>query len=118
MAKVIVDQVSLIKLVNQNNDLSMHAIGRALVLIFKRQTEDERKANTTNTTNMRGFTGADARKGSITAKYYIKHKKLLDWQIAYWLEPNVNNIPRIAKYHKQLNEEARIKAQQQCLPLK
>lgn len=91
---------------NDNPSYVEAVIGRALVAIFNRQTETEKKVNTTNQHNMIGFTGVDALSGSITAKYYIKHKKLLQWQIDRWLKQNKNGVPRIAKYHKQLNEIA------------
>ena len=51
--------------------------------------------------NGNGFTGCDARSGSITAKYYLKYKTLQDWQLERWLEKN-----RICRYHRQLNEIA------------
>jgi hypothetical protein len=31
---------------------------------------------------------------------------LQNWQIEKWLKPNKNGIPRICKYHRQLNEAA------------
>jgi len=82
-------------------------IGRALVAIFKRQTKDEQAVNVTNCHNGIGFTGADAHSGCITAKYYIKHRTLLDWQVERWTKTNRNGVPRIAKYWKQLDQIAR-----------
>ena len=85
-------------------------VGRALVAIFKAgQTEDERADNTAAVFNGVGFSGADARSASITAKYYIKHGKLLDWQIEQWIKPAKNGYPRLCKYAKQLNEIAESK---------
>ena len=88
----------------------VHIIGRACLVLFNRQLDDEKQANTTVTTNFRGFTQADARQGSITAKYYIKHRVLLDWQVAQWLKADRRGTPRIAKYWKQLDEAAKEKA--------
>lgn len=95
-----------VELITRKDEVGMHAIGRALVHLFKRQTEAEQKVNTTAVHNARGFTPADARAGSITAKYYIKNKKLLDWQIAQWLEANDKGRLRLEKYFRQIAEEA------------
>lgn len=93
-----------------DDERRMHLIGRALIVLFNFQTEDERDVNDTRHHNGMGFRGADARSGSITAKYYIKHKRLLDWQIDMWMKPNKKGDMRIAKYHKQLNVAANKKA--------
>jgi hypothetical protein len=69
-----------IQLITRKDEVGMHAIGRALVHLFNRQTEDEKATSDTRHHNARGFTPADAKRGSITAKYYIKHRKLEDWQ--------------------------------------
>ena len=81
-------------------------IGRAVLALFKRQTEDERKDNTTRVHNRRGFKPQDAREGSITAKYFIKHGTLQDWQVRKWTKTNEMGEMRITKYWRQLNEEA------------
>jgi hypothetical protein len=85
-------------------------VGRACVALFRRQTEDEKVMNTAKHNNNRGFTQADARQGSITAKYFIKNGTLLEWQINQWLKTDVRGTPRIVKYWKQLAEEAAKKA--------
>lgn len=103
----------LTELTDREDDIGMHAIGRALVHLLKRQTEAEAKLNTTSVHNERGFTPADARQGSICAKYYIKHGKLEDWQVKKWRERNAKGISRIAKYWAQLNEEAQKKEMRQ-----
>ncbi len=95
---------------NPNQDYVIRVIGRALVVLLKNQTADEQTMNTTNVDNGIGFTGADAKGGSITAKYFIKHKTLLDWQVDRWLKPASNGFARLAKYHKQLNEAAKAKS--------
>ena len=81
-------------------------VGRALVHLFNRQTQDEKATDDVRHHNMIGFTPADAKSGSISAKTFIKRKTLLDWQVERWVKPNVRGIPRIAKYHAQLNQEA------------
>ena len=85
-------------------------VGRACVALFRRQTEDEKAINAAVENNNRGFTQADARQGSITAKYFIKNGVLLDWQVNQWLRKDVRGTPRIVKYWKQLAEEAAKKA--------
>lgn len=99
-----------LRLINRGDEVAMHAIGRALVHLFRRQTTDEQEVNGTRYTNGRGFTAGDARKGSITAKYYLKNKCLLDWQIAMWLERDARGVQRIGKYYRQIAEEAARKA--------
>lgn len=81
-------------------------IGHALVAIFKNQEQEERAANTTRLKNGIGFSANDARIGSLSAKYFLKHGTLLDWQLKPWLKQNIDCQPRICKYAKQLNEIA------------
>ena len=97
-------------LIERKDEVGMHAIGRALVHLFRRQTEDEQQTNHTKHHNQRGFTSGDARRGSITAKYYLKHRKLEEWQVEYWLERNRKGRTRLGKYYGQIAEEAKKKA--------
>lgn len=108
MAKHIVTRDKFIELLN--GPRQMEVIGRALVHLFNRQTEAEQAANDTRVWNEMGFTGADGYSGCLSAKYYLKHGKLADWQVERWMKPNKNGIPRIAKYWKQIDEEAQRKA--------
>ena len=85
-------------------------VGRACVALFNRQTRDEQASNDTRNWNSVGFSGADGKSGSLTAKSYLKHKTLLDWQVDRWLKPSKNGYARICKYAKQLNEIAEEKA--------
>jgi len=109
MSKHIVTRESFQALITRNDEVALNAIGRALVHIFNRQTFDEKADDHTKHYNMRGFTPADARRGSITAKYYLKHRKLEDWHIRYWTAENEKGISRLAKYWRQINEEAQKK---------
>jgi len=81
-------------------------VGRALVVIFNNQTLDERSANTTNRENGTGFTGADARSGTLTAKSFLKNGTLQDWAVERWTKRASNGFSRLTKYHAQLNEAA------------
>lgn len=85
-------------------------VGRALVAVFKNQTADERKSKDTITHNGVGFAPMDAKSGSLTAMYFMKHGRLEDWQLDNWLRHDSTGYPRIAKYHKQLDMAARAKA--------
>ena len=106
----IVTKQSLLKLI-ETADFAKRAqiVGRACVVLFNQQLEDEKSSNKAKTTNYRGFTMADARQGSITAKYFLKHKQLLDWQVTLWLKTDVRGTPRIVKYWKQLDRAAQAK---------
>lgn len=107
MTKVIVSRDSLQKLLNDKRPrFAEHVIGKALVQLFRRQTESEQASNTTNNLNNIGFAGCDAKSGSIHAKYYIKHRKLDKWMIEKWLKIGSTGYSRLAKYHRQLNEIA------------
>jgi len=90
-------------------DKRTRIIGRALVVLFKRQTADERQNNDVNVENGVGFTGADGESGCIGAKYFIKHGTLLDWVVDKWMKKNDKGFSRLVKYHKQLNEAAEAK---------
>ncbi len=81
-------------------------VGRALVGIFRRQTDHEKATNTTKVHNNIGFTGADAYSGSMSAKSFMERGTLMDWQVERWIKPNKRGVPRIAKYHAQLNDIA------------
>jgi hypothetical protein len=108
----LVTRNSLMSLLSNENKRP-HVIGRALVAIFNNQTRDEQSTNHTVVHNNIGFTGADAKSGSITAKYYLKHKNLLPWQVDQWMK-DFKGFPRITKYTKQLNLVAQTKATQQA----
>ncbi|RLD77631.1 MAG: hypothetical protein DRJ15_13170 [Bacteroidetes bacterium] len=119
MSKVIVSRDWIKTYVETQPRAKVEAmVGRALVALLKRQTSAEQHSNVTNEENGIGFSGADARSGSLSAKSFIKNKgKLLDWQLGKWTKPARNGYPRIAKYHRQLNEIARAKrpAQQELM---
>jgi hypothetical protein len=93
-------------LIERTDPVGAHAIGRALVHLLRRQTQDEQRDNITRHRNAVGFNGGDGRRGVITAKYYIKHNKLEQWQIKYWLQKDAKGHSRLGKYYKQIAEEA------------
>ena len=105
-----VTRESLSELISRGDAVAMTAIGRALVHLLNRQTQEEAAANVTKNHNGRGFTPGDARQGSIHAKYWLKHKTLTAWQMDRWLEPDARGTLRLAKYWRQINEEAQKRA--------
>ena len=100
----LVTRASLMALLS-NEAKRPHVIGRALVAIFNYQTEFEKRCNQTNHLNSVGFSGSDAKSGSLCAKYYMKHGTLLPWQVESWMH-DFHGFPRITKYWKQLNTAA------------
>jgi hypothetical protein len=97
-------------LVDATPEMRERIIGRALVVLFNHQTAAEQNSNTTNVDNGVGFASNDANSGSKTAKYFLRHNSLAQWQVEMWMRPGKAGYPRICKYHAQLNEAAKAKA--------
>lgn len=57
-------------------DRNALAVERAVLAIFKRQTEDERQAETTKHRNGRGFASCHASRGSYYAKWLLSGRHL------------------------------------------
>ncbi len=111
MATKIVTKESLQQMIDDApKEMLVHVVGKALVGLFDRQTADEKAANHTVKHNNVGFTGADAKSGSLTARSYLARKTLADWQVEKWVKKNAQGYSRLAKYHSQLNEIAVAKA--------
>ncbi len=106
----IVTKDSLQLMLDSSNPQYVQAvIGKALSALYDYQTAEEQNSDATLNHNGVGFTGADAHSGSKTAKFWMRHHKLLDWQIEMWLKKGVKGYARLAKYHKQLNTIAESK---------
>jgi hypothetical protein len=107
----LVTRDSLKALLESENRLFVETvIGRALCVLLDRQTDSEQECAGTHTDNGVGFTGADAFSGTLTAKYFLKHKNLGgSWRADKWLKPNKKGYPRLCKYAGQLNEAAEMK---------
>ena len=84
-------------------------IGRALLAIYKNQTQSEQDQTITKVCNGVGFCKPDARVGSIAARMYQAHAKLDQWIIDVWMKPARDGKPRICKYAEQLNVIANTK---------
>lgn len=90
--------------------VGMNAVGRALVHLHNRQTEDERQAEVTKYHNDRGFRPCHAKRGSSMAEFYLKTGFLTPKQVQYWQRPaSSRSKPRITIYAMQLLEEAKKK---------
>lgn len=53
-----------------------HAVGRAMVALYNRQTESEKSTDSTRENNGRGFASCDARLGSYYARWVLAGKTL------------------------------------------
>lgn len=104
--KNLVTKEKLVELMSRNTETKIQVIGRALVALMKRQESEEVSSKETKFRNGRGFTPSDARSGTLTALYFLKHKTLLQWQIERWSAPSATGLPRVVKYSRQLNEIA------------
>ncbi len=99
-------------LADASDEKKARIIGRALVALFHRQTQDEKQSDTTRCSNNVGFASSDARSGSLTAKTFLRTGTLQQWQVDRWMA-NSRGYPRICRYARQLNEIAEEKAQKQ-----
>jgi len=108
MKKVqLVTKDSLQKMLDSNNrEFVIQVVGKALVAILGQQTDVENNKARTIEHNGIGFTGADAKSGTLTAKSFVKHRTLQDWQLEKWLKKNDKGYSRLTKYHAQLNKAA------------
>lgn len=102
----------IVNLLLRRDEVGMHAIGRALLVLHGRQTHDEQRSKRARHNNSRGFTPADSRMGTSHAEYYRRYNRLTEKQVAYWLIRNRRGQPRITKYWAQLLEEAKYKQAQ------
>jgi hypothetical protein len=96
----------IVKLLETND----HAICRALVVLYERQTADEKTSEHTKHDNGRGFRPCHARMGTSMAKFYLQRGFLTSKQIAYWRKPDKRGGMRIAIYWRQLLDAAHKKA--------
>src|SRR5574337_878352 len=71
-------EASIVNLLNGND----RAVERAMVAIWKRQTEDEQRSENTHWRNDIGFSGADARRGSYFAQWVMRGNRLTGTHLA------------------------------------
>ena len=95
----------IVKLLETNDK----AVARALVVLYERQTADEKASEHTKHHNNRGFRPCHARMGTSMAKFYLARGYLSPKQIAYWRKRGKEGM-RISIYWKQLLDAAHKKA--------
>jgi hypothetical protein len=94
-------------LILRQDTVGMHAIGRALVHLRNRQTNDEVRVQETKWHNERGFRPCHARMGTSMASYYERNQMLTLKQQNYWRRKiGKSTFPCLSIYWKQLAEEA------------
>lgn len=112
MTKIITREGLVQMLIEASPERRMRLIGRALVVLLERQTKEEQRAERVEVNNGIGFTSVDGEAGTSMAKFFQRNGYLSEKQVGVWMKQNKNGIPRIAKYHSQLNESAEQKQQQ------
>lgn len=102
----------VITVLRRKDNVGMHAIGRALVHLYNRQTVTEQRTESTSVNNGVGFNKGDAKRGVSMAKQYLRTGSLSKYQVMYWQGDNYGRLgrPRIEKYWRQILEEAEKKA--------
>lgn len=95
----------IVKLLETNDK----AVARALVVLYERQTEDEKAGENTRHHNNRGFRPCHARMGTSMAKFYLRNGYLSPKQVAYWRKQGKEGM-RISIYWRQLLDAAHRKA--------
>ena len=85
------------------------AVGRALVVLRNRQTEDEKISKITKHQNGRGFRPAHAFIGCNMAQFFESNGFITSKQAAYWRTKMADGKTRIEIYSRQLLEEALLK---------
>jgi hypothetical protein len=96
----------IVELLSRNDQIGMHSVGRALVVLYNNQTADEQQTRDTNETNGKGYSKAHADIGTSMAQFYLKNGFLTPKQVQYWQRPTSSGRVRIAIYWKQILEAA------------
>lgn len=102
-----VTKEQIVEVLARKDTVGMHAVGRALVHLFNRQTSYEQAAECTSEHNGVGFTGVDGEIGASMAKFYKSRGFLSPKQVAVWQKPHgKTGATKISKYWGQIMEEA------------
>lgn len=108
-------KIQIETVLSRKDKIGMIAIGRALVHLKNRQTEDEQRSKETRVHNGRGFQPVHAEIGTSMAEFYEKKGFLSPKQIAYWQKETLKvKKPRICRYAGQLVEEAILKMEKKA----
>ena len=87
----------IVRLIKTND----RAVDRAMVAIYRRQTADEKRSSTTRHDNARGFSSADAGKGSYYARWVLNGNRLTGQHLRQARKMAI-------KYRRQLTEIANL----------
>ena len=86
-----------------NKRLAPRALGRALLVLYRNQTNEEQRRKDTIVQNNKGFSSCHAGVGTTCAEYFLKNDHLQEWMINFWLgNTSPTSQKRIVKYHRQL----------------
>lgn len=96
----------IIGILSRKDAVGRIAVERALVHLYNRQTKDEKQSRSVRRENGIGFTPADAQFMSSCAVHVINGRHMSEKQMYLLQKPNAKGVPRIAKYWRQLQEEA------------
>lgn len=93
----------IMSLLTRTDELGRKAVGRALLALNARQTQDEQREQETKYHNKKGFQKCHAKRGTSMAQYVERHGKLTDAQWQWWSQPAPGgHRPRITIYAAQL----------------
>lgn len=87
-------------------DFIVQYVGKALVVLYRNQEPDEKASRTANIQNGVGFNKFDSDKGTRAAQRFLNTGTLPLAEVNYWCKLDKTNYPKIARYHKQLNDAA------------
>lgn len=96
MSKVTISQIKYALLSNDR------AVEKAMVLLYHRQTVDERSTSSTKHTNGRGFKASDAKLGTYYARWVLSKRRLSGHHL-------IKARAMALHYSRQLLEEAQLK---------
>lgn len=102
LIRPIANREEILSLLAENTEKGERAVGRALVVLLKNQTNAEQRDEATLESNGVGFNAVDAKRGTRDALYYLQHKALPHGSLVYWRGASRNRKSRIAKYVTQL----------------
>jgi hypothetical protein len=105
MANNTVTEAQIIAVLNSNPK----AVERAMVVLYDRQTADEKATSTTRHHNQRGFSGSTDKRGTYYARWVLGGRRLTGHHL--------DKARQIAlKHRRQLVEEANLKAEKKAVP--
>lgn len=100
----------IVELLMRDDETGRKAVGRALLALNERQTNDEQIEGETKYDNKMGFQKCHARRGTSMANYFRIHGKITDKQWKWWTSTAPGGKrPRILIYAGQLLRIAQIK---------